>query len=81
MKQVTAMALFEKHTEGLIFENRTSATVNDILTDDEANDAFKKIDGNIAGMEWEAEPQDLEAHMTQLKNNQYAALARNEYNE
>ena len=81
MNQVAAMALSGKHTEGLIFENRTGATENNILTDDEANEAFKKIDGNIAGMDWEAEPQDLEAHMPQLKNNQYAALARNEYNE
>ena len=34
MKQVAAMALAEKHNEGLIFENRTGSTVNDILPDD-----------------------------------------------
>ena len=36
-------------------ENRTGATVKDILLDDEANEAFKKIDRNIAVVEWEAE--------------------------
>ena len=49
------MALAEKQNEGLIFENRTRATVNDILPDDEANEAFKQIDGNITGVEWETE--------------------------
>ena len=54
MKRVTAMDLAKKQNEGLIFENRTGATVNDILPDDKANEAFDEIDGNIAGVEWEA---------------------------
>ena len=55
MKRVAAMALAEKQNEGFIFENRTGATVNDILPDDEANEAFEKIDGNITVVDWEAE--------------------------
>ena len=54
MKRVAAMAKTEKQNEGLIFENRTGATLNDILPDDKANEAFDKIDGNITGVEWEA---------------------------
>ena len=54
MKRVAAMDLSEKQNEGLIFENRTGATLNDILPDDKANEAFDKIDGNITGVEWEA---------------------------
>ena len=57
----------EKQNEGLIFENRTYATVNDILPDDEENKAFNEIDGNIAGVDWEAEIKDPAAHMPQLK--------------
>ena len=51
MKRVVAMALAKKQNKGLIFENRTGATVNDILPDDEANKAFETIDGNITGVE------------------------------
>ena len=51
MKRVAAMALDEKQNEGLIFENHTGATVNDILPDDKANEAFDKINGNITGVE------------------------------
>ena len=82
-KCVAEMALSEKQNEGLIFENRTGATVNDILPDDEANEAFDELDGNITGMDWEAETeiQDTEAHMPQLNNNQYAALTGREDNE
>ena len=54
MKRVAEMALAEKQNEGLIFENRTGATVNNILTDDKANEAFDKIYGNITGVEREA---------------------------
>ena len=75
------MALAEKQNEGLVFENRTGATVNDIQPEDEVNEAFIKIDGNIAGVEWEAKIQEPEAHMPQLNNNQYAALAGEEDNE
>ena len=55
MKRVEEMALAKKQNEGLIFDNRTGATVNDILPDDEANEAFNKLNGNITGVEWEAE--------------------------
>ena len=83
MKRVAAMALAEKQNEGLIFENLTGATVNDILLDDEANEAFDKIDGNITGVDWETktEIQYLAGHMLQLNNNQYAALAGKEDSE
>ena len=50
MKRLAAMALAEKQNEGLIFENRTDAMVNDILPDDEANKAFDKLNGNITGV-------------------------------
>ena len=54
IKRVVAMALAEKQNKGLVFENRTGATVNDILPDDKANEEFNVIDGNITGVEWEA---------------------------
>ena len=77
MKPVAAMVLTKKQNEGLIFENHTGATVNDILPDDEANKAFDELSGNITGVDWEAETKIKEpaAHMHQLKNNQYAALS------
>ena len=81
MKQVAAMALSEKQNGGLIFENRTGATVNDILPYDEANEVFDKIDENIPGVDWEAEIQEPEAHMPQLNNNKYAALTGKEDDE
>ena len=77
MKRVAEMALPEKQNERLILKNHTGSTVNDILTDDEANEAFDELDGDITGGDWEAkmEIQDPAAHMPQLNNNQYAALA------
>ena len=81
MKRVTTVTLAEKQDEILIFENHTGATVNDILPDDEANEVFNKIDGNISGMEWEAETKEPVAHMPQLNNNQYASMAGNENDE
>ena len=80
MKRVAAMALSKKQNEGLIFENRTTATVNDLLSDDKSNEAFDKIDGNITGAEWEAETeiQEPATHVPQINNNQYAALADKE---
>ena len=81
MKRVEAMALAKKHKEGLIFENRTGATVNNILPDDEANEAFNKIDDNIAGVDWEVEVKEPTSHIPQLNINQYAALAGNDYDE
>ena len=38
IKRVTEMSLAKKQNKGLIFENRTGATVNDILPDDKANE-------------------------------------------
>ena len=83
MKHVAAMDLAEKQNEGLIFENRTGATVNDILPDDEANEAFDEINGNITGVEWDAETeiQEPATHIPQINNNQYAVLADKEENE
>ena len=76
MKLVVVIALAKKQNEGLIFENRTGATVNDILPDDEANEAFGEIDRNITGMEWEAEAETQEpvTHTPQTYNNQYVVL-------
>ena len=78
MKQVAAMSLAEKR---LVFKNCTGATVNEILPDDEVNEAFNEIDGNFTGVDWKAEVQDPMAHMPQLNNNQYAALAGEEDNK
>ena len=76
IKRVVAMTLAEKNNEGLIFENCTGDTVNNILPDDKAfNEDFIKIDRNIAGVEWEAEIQEAAVHMSQLNNNQYVSLA------
>ena len=81
MERVAAMSLAEKQNEGLIFENSTGATVNDIMPDDKANEAFKKIDRNITGVDWEAKIQEPAAHMPQLNNNKYAALEGEEDDE
>ena len=78
---MAAMALAKKQNKGLIFENRNRATVNDLLPDDEANKAFEKTDGNITGVEWEAEIQEPSTHIPQINNNQYAAMAVEEGNE
>ena len=82
MKHVAAMDLAEKQNEGLIFENRTIATVNDLLPDDEANETFDELDGDITGVYWEAEMeiQYPETHILQINSNQFAALANEEDN-
>ena len=71
------MALAEKQNGGLIFENRTGSMVNDIQPDEKVNKELNKLDGNIKGVDWEAETeiQELATHMPQINNNQYAALA------
>ena len=51
MKRVEAMALSKKQNKGLILENLTGATINDILPDDEANEVFEEININITGVE------------------------------
>ena len=73
------MVLSKKQNGGIVFENCTGTTVNNILTDDEANEEFNKIDGNITGVDWEAELPEQEiqepaVHMTQTNNNKYEAL-------
>ena len=83
MKLVAAMALSKKKDEGIIFLNHAGVMVNNIFPDDDANEAFNKIDRNIAGVDWEAEPpeqeiQDPEVHIPHMNNNQYAALADDE---
>ena len=60
--------------------------VKNIFPDDEANEAFNKIDGSISGVEWEAEPPEQKikkpsVHIPHLNKNQFAALAGNEDNE
>ena len=69
MKRVAEISLAEKQNEGFIVENRTGATVNYIIPDDEANKVFDKLDGNITGVDWETETeiQEAAAHMPQLK--------------
>ena len=74
MKQVAAMALSEKNTKGLIVEKCASITVNNILPDDDVNEEFSEIDGNITGVEWEAEPPEAELqraafHILHIQNN------------
>ena len=57
--------------------------MNDILPDDEANEAFDKLDRNITGVDWKAETeiQEPAAYMPQLNNNIYVVLAGKEYDE
>ena len=82
MKRVAEMALAKKQDKVLIFVNCTDTTVNDLLPDDKANEAFEKLDRNITGEDWEAETeiQDPETHIPQINNNQYAALSGKENN-
>ena len=56
IKLVAEMALAEKKNEGLMFENRAGVTVNDIFPNDEVNETFNKIDGNVSEDDWEEEP-------------------------
>ena len=60
MKQLAVIALDEKQTEVLVFDNGVGVAVNNILLDNNINEAFEKIDRNIEGVEWEAEPTDPE---------------------
>ena len=83
IKRVAAMALAEKQNEGIFFENRTGVTVEDIFPDDQANEAFNKIDRNISGVDWEVEPteqeiQEPQVHIPHINKNQYVSLAGNE---
>ena len=50
------------------------------------NKAFKKINGYIAVVDWEAEPleqeiQETAVHIPHINNNKYAALAGDEDND
>ena len=78
MKRVAAKALAEKQNKGLIFENHTGATVNDILPDDEVKEAFDKLDGTITGVDWEAETeiQEPAAYMLQLNKKSICVTGR-----
>ena len=51
MKRLEAMAMAKTQPEGLFFDNCTGISVEDILPDDDANEAFSKIDRNIVGVE------------------------------
>ena len=82
MKLVATMALSKKKNKEVFFENH-SVMVNNILPDDDANEAFNKIDRNIAVVDWEAEPPEQEiqvptVHTLHINSNQYAALADDE---
>ena len=81
IKQVASMALAEKQNKGQILKNCTGTAVNDILPDDEANEAFKEIDGNITGVDWEVEIKEPAAHIPQLNINQYVELSAKEDDE
>ena len=50
IKRVAVMALADKQSKEIIFENHLELAVNDILPDDYVNEAFSKINGNIAGV-------------------------------
>ena len=83
MKRVAEMDLAENRMKAWFFENSTGATVNDLLPDDKSNEAFNELDGNITGVEYEAETeiQEPETYIPQINNNQYAALVGEEENE
>ena len=56
------------------------------MTDDDTYETLKKTDGDIAGVDWEAEPpekiiQEPEFQILHINNNFYAALADDEDNE
>ena len=74
------MAFARKQNKELVFENRTGTTVNNILPDDKANEAFYEIDGNIVGVDWEAEIKEPATHMPQQNKNQYSELSGDEDN-
>ena len=71
------MVLADKHNEGLIFEKRTGATVNNLLPDDKTNVERLSLAGNITSVEWDAETEIKypATQIPQINNNQYAALA------
>ena len=48
------MDLTKKQVEGIIFDNCLGLAVNNILTYNDANGAFTKNKGKIAGVEWVA---------------------------
>ena len=50
----------KKRHKGVIFDYRLGIARDNILPDDDANEAFREIDGNIAEVEWEAEPLEAE---------------------
>ena len=55
-------------------------SVDNILRDDEANEEFRKINVDIAGVECEAKTPEVElleaaVHIVYLQKNQYATLA------
>ena len=79
MKRVTEMALAKKQNEELIFENRTGATVNDILPDDKTNKVFDEIDGNITGVNWREIIQ--EPHPNKNQYEELAGKEDDEYND
>ena len=66
----------------MIFGNCTGVAVDDISPDDDVNEAFRKMDGNIAEVEWgteplEAKPTETEPIESIIHNNQYMPLPYN----
>ena len=51
--------LIQEKNKEVFFENH-SVMVNNILPDDDANEAFNKIDRNIAVVDWEVESPEQE---------------------
>ena len=80
IKQVEAMALSEKLSEGLVFDHPAGIAVDNIIPNDDANKAFREIEGNISGMVWETEPievkpTEMETPEANTHNNQYMPIA------
>ena len=68
--------------EGLFFDNCTGISVEDILPDDDANEAFSKIDRNIVGVECQTDTLEDKPTYTEpteaiIHNNQYMQLSEN----
>ena len=48
IERVTVMALSDKYNKEIVFDNRVEVTFDDIMPDDDAKNAFSKMDGNVA---------------------------------
>ena len=48
IERVTVMALSDKYNKEIVFDNRVEVTFDDKMPDDDAKNAFSKMDGNVA---------------------------------